>query len=230
MRCARRSSPRTGAKVPKPTCKVSGATAMSRAARAASRSGVKCRPAVGRGDRAGIARVHGLVALAIVGIGAGRPLDVGRQRHVAEAIEQRERRVARGRLELDQDRAVVAARATRCEPAPAGSPARSSSASSAPARSGLCERASATHAPSGRPASAGSSRSSSTAPPDGLRARSRAGMTLVSLTTRTAPAGSSPGRSAKPRSREPRRAGGVDEQQARGVAAIGRALRNALGR
>ncbi len=57
-----------------------------------------------RGDRAGFARVDGLVALVIGGV--GRALDVRRQRHAAEAQQQFFERL--GRIEAQHEELAVA--------------------------------------------------------------------------------------------------------------------------
>ena len=78
---ARRRSTSTGRKVPGPTWSTTSARSMPRAARRSRSARREVQARGRRGDAAGLARVDGLVALAVRGrVGAA---DVGRQRHVA---------------------------------------------------------------------------------------------------------------------------------------------------
>src|SRR3989344_2815943 len=81
--CSARLSVRTGWKVPAPTCKVTSAVAMPRAASAASTPSSKCRAAVGVGD-------------------------VGRQGHVAVLLQQLERVAGKAQVEQAVVRATAA--------------------------------------------------------------------------------------------------------------------------
>ena len=79
MRCSARSVTRTGWKVPAPTCSVRNASLHAPRAQPLEQRLVEVQPRRRRGDRARRARVHGLVARFVVGL--GRMRDVGRQRH-----------------------------------------------------------------------------------------------------------------------------------------------------
>ena len=80
------SSTRTGWNVPAPTCNVTNACRTRRRSSAAKTAASKCRPAVGAATAPGARAIHGLVALAIGGL--GRAVDVGRQRHLAVSLEE----------------------------------------------------------------------------------------------------------------------------------------------
>src|SRR5690606_12855953 len=84
MACWRRSSLRTGWKVPAPTCRVTWPKSTPRAQRVQQRI-VEMQPGGGRGDRSGLAREHGLVALDVVAPRLAP--DVGRQRQ-SPGLEQ----------------------------------------------------------------------------------------------------------------------------------------------
>ena len=84
----------TGWKVPAPTCSVTLARCTPRASQRGQQRLVEVQRRGRRGHRAGRAREHGLVAPRVVGVVGVR--DVGRQRHVAVALQQRERVAAEG--------------------------------------------------------------------------------------------------------------------------------------
>ena len=147
---------------------------------------MKCSPAVGAATDPRSRREDRLVALAIGGVVAA--LDVRRQRHVADRVDQRRRAswpcVGASAGRCGARRTAARASRRRChQPARRSAPARPASASD---RDGPAPRSGPSH-PAARSIGAPSSRHS-TAPPLGTRRPSRrAGNTRVSLTTRTSP-------------------------------------------
>ena len=85
--------------MPAPTCRVIAQRSTPRAASACEQLGVEVQRRGRRRDRARLRREHRLVATLVVGaVVAG---DVGRQRHVAVALEQLERIVGKAQLESE---------------------------------------------------------------------------------------------------------------------------------
>ena len=104
-----------GWKVPAPTCSVTKARSTPVSAAPRRYRASKCRPAVGAATAPGFARIDGLVALAIGGL--GRAIDIGRQRHRAVRLEElqhvaRELQVKQLALAPDHARAVPPGSAT----------------------------------------------------------------------------------------------------------------------
>ena len=109
----------TGRKVSSPMCKVTKARPMPRWRRLKSKSGVKCSPAVERGDRSLDAAVNSLVALRVV----QRLVDVGRQGHLTDFVQPFVNRPAKGdrpaasrqlRLDGRHDRRLHRSRCFEC--------------------------------------------------------------------------------------------------------------------
>ena len=226
-RCSRTSWASTGRNVPGPTCRTSSARSTPRSRRRSSRAGVKWRPGGRGGHGACLAGVDRLVALPVrrrVG-----PADVGRQGHVAVALEGR---VGVEAVEEEADAAQGGRRGAIARP-PASPP-----------RGPRCARAGRGRRRR-RPPAAGGGRDApspprgprswrrtsriSASPPPGRRPRSRAGKTRLRFVTRRSPGRRSSGRSAKARcSRAPVDA--LEHEQPRGVALGERLLGNQLGR
>ena len=82
-----RSSTRTGWNVPAPTCRVTWPNSHAARAQRLQQRLVEMQAGGRRGDRAELAREHGLVALVVVA--AGLALDVRRQRQAAGVQQQR---------------------------------------------------------------------------------------------------------------------------------------------
>ena len=175
-----------------------------RRARASARAAAasKCSPAVGAATAPGRAANTRLVARSSSRVVGAR--DVRRQRHVAVALEQRER----------VGRESAAGTATPSAPA-----RPSTSASKASAKRSRAARPSATCSRAAAPARRGPARtrstSASTAPPLALTPNRRALITRVSLKTSRSPARSSVGQVAEVRGR-------------RGVGAVPSSRRDAL--
>ena len=195
------SSARTGWKVPAPTCSVTKARRTPRLRERGEDLGVEVQPRRRRRDRAGDARVDGLIALAIGGARA-------RGRCRAAAAPHREPRRTRARRsrtpgETDRLRARACARCAR-----PGS-AHRRPALQALARARVHQRVS--RALSAARAGARPCRRVSLMP------WTRAGTTRVSLNTSRSPARSSVGKSAKLEIRERAPRAVEHEQPARGA-------------
>ena len=180
IRCACDARPtcsvRTGRKVPAPTCRVISARPTPRRCSAASSASSKCSAAVGCRNRARPACKHGLVAPLVVGV--VRMRDVGRQRHMAMALEQRQRIGA----EAQAVQTVVGAAAADHLHIESGAAAVRVAAAARPRRFAGTQWASTSFV-------SGSSRSTSTstAPPLSLPPCRRALITRVSLKTSRSP-------------------------------------------
>ena len=216
MRWSARFSVRTGWKVPAPTCSVTLARRTPRSRKRGSTRVVEVQRRGGRGDGARTAREHRLVALGVLGVVGMR--DVRRQRHVAVALEQRER-IARASA------GGTARRPARSGRAPRRRRRRRRSATTLPGFGDLLARRCA-H--TSRVPGSTRSTSASTAPPLRLSPNSRALITRVSLKTSRSPAfaAARAGRGTCGRPAPPPRA----VEQARGAALGGRVLGDQLGR